>query len=282
MEPCTLWGKFLVEEREEWAFSEPQVRACMGQQPGALNSERALQPLPTTGLEEEAASQPDIQMASASWLLSDGAALTGDTMLLSGLVGAEQNLTQAAEADFCTDPARNKQEITAFAVSIEGECGSPPKLPCRHQRCFGHHHHAIDQVAGQVVVDIFPKERYVAAPELQQIPVEVGAPEPFEADKDEKGAVLKYTDTWLRTTSTERRECVSSLVGRALVTDSTPGSTSHAHFLAAMVADYVKEKSINFEPVFPGTPAHMGKSHRGSQHRASRRSRDARKHRCQS
>ena len=25
-----------------------------------------------------------------------------------------------------------------------------------------------------------------------------------------------------------------------------------------MVADYVKEKSINFEPVFPGTPAHMG------------------------
>ena len=168
MEPCTLWGKFLVEEREEWAFSEPQVRACMGQQPGALNSERALQPLPTTGLEEEAASQPDIQMASASWLLSDGAALTGDTMLLSGLVGAEQNLTQAAEADFCTDPARNKQEITAFAVSIEGECGSPPKLPCRHQRCFGHHHHAIDQVAGQVVVDIFPKERYVAAPELQQ------------------------------------------------------------------------------------------------------------------
>ena len=156
MDPCTLWGKFLVEEREEWAFSEPQVRACMGQQPGALNSERALQPLPTTGLEEEAASQPDIQMASASWLLSDGAALTGDTMLLSGLVGAEQNLTQAAEADFCTDPARNKQEITAFAVSIEGECGSPPKLPCRHQRCFGHHHHAIDQVAGQVVVDILP------------------------------------------------------------------------------------------------------------------------------
>ena len=95
-------------------------------------------------------------------------------------------------------------------------------------------------------------------PSCSKIPVEVGAPEPFEADKDEKDAVLKYTDTWLRTTSTERRECVSSLVGRALVTDSTPGSTSHAHFLAAMVADYVKEKSINFEPVFPGTPAHMG------------------------
>ena len=119
MEPCTLWGKFLVEEREEWAFSEPQVRACMGQQPGALNSERALQPLPTTGLEEEAAFQSDIQMASASWLLSDGAALTGDTMLLSGLVGAEQNLTQAAEAGFCTDPARNNRKLQPLQYRLK-------------------------------------------------------------------------------------------------------------------------------------------------------------------
>ena len=86
---------------------------------------------------------------------------------------------------------------------------------------------------------------------------------PFEGDKSDEVAVLKYTDAWLRTTSTERRECVSSLVGRVLVTDSTPGSISHAHFLAAMVADYVEEKNISLGPVFPGTRAHMDKIPQG-------------------
>ena len=66
---------------------------------------------------------------------------------------------------------------------------------------------------------------------------------PFEDDKSEEVAVLKYIDAWLRMTSTEQLECVSSLVGRVLVTDSMPGNISHAHFLAAMVADYVKEKN---------------------------------------
>ena len=45
---------------------------------------------------------------------------------------------------------------------------------------------------------------------------------PFEGDKSDEVAVLKYTDAWLRTASTERRECVSSLVGRVPITDSTP------------------------------------------------------------
>ena len=53
----------------------------MGQQPGALGSKRALQPLPTAGLEEEAAFQSGIQMANASWLPFDGVAFTRDTML---------------------------------------------------------------------------------------------------------------------------------------------------------------------------------------------------------
>ena len=74
---------------------------------------------------------------------------------------------------------------------------------------------------------------------------------PFEDDKSEEVAVLKYIDAWLRMTSTEQLECVSSLVGRVLVTDSMPGNISHAHFLAAMVADYVKEKNL------VGTPAHI-------------------------
>ena len=81
MEPCTLRGKSLLEERKECAFSEPQVRACMGQHPGALGSKRALQPPPTAGLEVEAAFQSGIQMANASWLPFDGVAFTRDTML---------------------------------------------------------------------------------------------------------------------------------------------------------------------------------------------------------
>ena len=80
---------------------------------------------------------------------------------------------------------------------------------------------------------------------------------PFEGDKNEEVAVLKYIDAWSRMTSIEQLEYVSSLVGRVLVTDSTPGNISHAHFLAAMVADYVKEKNVVLGPVFPGTPAHI-------------------------
>ena len=38
MELCTLWGKFFLGEREGYAFSGPQVRACGEQQPGALSS----------------------------------------------------------------------------------------------------------------------------------------------------------------------------------------------------------------------------------------------------
>ena len=69
--------------------------------------------------------------------------------VFSGLVGAGQNPTQEAEADLYADPSKDIQEITALAEAIEDECGSPPTLPCRHQRCSGHQHHGFDQVAGQ-------------------------------------------------------------------------------------------------------------------------------------
>ena len=55
---------------------------------------------------------------------------------------------------------------------------------------------------------------------------------------------MRYTNAWPRMTSTERLECVSSLVGRGLVTDSMTGKISHVHFLAAMVADYVKKNLV--------------------------------------
>ena len=78
MEPCTLWVKFLLEEREENPFSEPQVRTCMGQQPGALDSKRATQPLLSAGRGEEVAFQYDTRMAKSSWLPFDEVAFTED------------------------------------------------------------------------------------------------------------------------------------------------------------------------------------------------------------
>ena len=78
IEPCTLWGKFLLKEREEHAFSGPQVRACMRQQPGALSSRRAMQPLLAPGLGKEAAFQCGIRVASSSWLPFDEVAFTED------------------------------------------------------------------------------------------------------------------------------------------------------------------------------------------------------------
>ena len=73
--------------------------------------------------------------------------------VFSGLVGAEANPTQEAEAGLYTDPARNIQEIAAFDGTSEDECGPPPALPWRHQRCSGHQHHVLDQVAGQHTVN---------------------------------------------------------------------------------------------------------------------------------
>ena len=86
---------------------------------------------------------------------------------------------------------------------------------------------------------------------------------PFEGEDSQEVAVLKYIDAWLRKTDTERRECVSSLVGRVLITDSTPGSICHAHFLAAMVAYYVKLNNIILGPSFSSTPAHAGQNPQG-------------------
>ncbi len=68
---------------------------------------------------------------------------------------------------------------------------------------------------------------------------------PFEGDSpaagNEEVAAMRYMDAWLRTTSTERLECVSSLASRMLVTDSMLGNTSYVYFLAAMVADYIRK-----------------------------------------
>ena len=50
LEPCTLWGESLLEVREEYAFSGPQVRACMGHQSSTMSSKGALHPLPTQAL----------------------------------------------------------------------------------------------------------------------------------------------------------------------------------------------------------------------------------------
>ena len=86
-----------------------------------------------------------------------------ETRCVSVLVGTEQNLTQEAEEDFTQILQEIKGEITASAEAIKDEGVSPPTLPCRHQRCFDFHHHAIDQVARQVVADNLDSKRSIRA-----------------------------------------------------------------------------------------------------------------------
>ena len=99
MEPCTLRGKLLSGEREGYAFSGPQVRACREQQPSALSSKRALQPLLTTSLEQEAAFQPGIHMASASWLPFDEVTFTED-MMISAAWSVQNNAPEEQRRPF--------------------------------------------------------------------------------------------------------------------------------------------------------------------------------------
>ena len=84
MEPCTLWGggKSLLIGGEKYAFSGPQARACIGQQPGAPSSKKTMQPLLATGLGKETAFQNSIRMVNSSWLPCDEVAFT-EGMLFS-------------------------------------------------------------------------------------------------------------------------------------------------------------------------------------------------------
>ena len=140
MEPCTLWGKFLLEEREEYAFSGPQVRACMGQQPSALSSKGALQPLPTTGLEEEAACHSGIQMASASWLPFDEVAFTED--MTFSAAWAVQNKTSLR---------RQRHTFTQIPQGMNRRL--QPLQKRLKMSAFPHQHHLAD-INGALVITI--------------------------------------------------------------------------------------------------------------------------------
>ena len=78
----------------------------------------------------------------------------------------------------------------------------------------------------------------------QKLQAEAKFVNPFEGDILAAGTVMMYIDSWLRMTSTEQLECVSSLGGRVLITDSMPDNISHAHFLAAMVVDHAKKEKV--------------------------------------
>ena len=65
---------------EKYAFSGPQARACIGQQPGAQSSKKAMQPLLATGLGKETAFQYSIRMVNSSWLPCDEVAFTEDML----------------------------------------------------------------------------------------------------------------------------------------------------------------------------------------------------------
>ena len=102
-----------------------------------VDSKRALQPLLTTGLERRQHSN-----LASRWPVLHGSPSTRwpHRDIMFSAAWSVQNRTSQEQ---------RLQEIAAFAETIGDECGSPPTLPCRHQRCSGHHHHAFDQVAGQ-------------------------------------------------------------------------------------------------------------------------------------
>ena len=158
MEPGTLWGKFLLRRREEYAFSGPQVRACMRQQPGALSSKRAIQPLLATGLGKEAVFQCGVRMDNSSWPPFDKVAFTEDTLFSAAWSAQNRASPRGQRRVFTQDPAGDDQQVAAAAEPIEDECSSPPAQPWRHQRCSGHHHHGPDQVAGQHAANETPAE----------------------------------------------------------------------------------------------------------------------------
>ena len=71
MEPCTLWGKFLLIEREKYAFSGPQARACMGQQPGALSSKE-----PCNRCWQQTLAQRQYSNVASEWMIPRGSPST--------------------------------------------------------------------------------------------------------------------------------------------------------------------------------------------------------------
>ena len=81
MEPCTLWGKFLLREREEHASSGPQAKARMWQQPGTLNSESTMQPLLMTSLSGRSSNPMWHPMVNSSWLPCGEVTFTEDMVL---------------------------------------------------------------------------------------------------------------------------------------------------------------------------------------------------------
>ena len=151
-----LWGRFLLREREEYPLPGPQVWACMGQQPGALSSKKAMQPLLATGLVQEAAFQCGIQMTTLRGSPPRRSGFHRGHVVFSSLIGAEQRLTQWTEASFNAGPAGRDQQSAAAEKPIKRECSSPPAQPCVHQRCSGHHHHVCDQAAGQYAANKAP------------------------------------------------------------------------------------------------------------------------------
>ena len=118
IEPCTLWGKFLSGEREGYAFSGTQARACREQQPGALSSKRALQPLLTTGLEQEAAFQPGIHMAIASLLPFDEVTFTED-MMISAAWSVQNNAPEEQRRPFTQVLQRLDRRLQPLQKQLE-------------------------------------------------------------------------------------------------------------------------------------------------------------------
>ena len=150
MEPCTLWTKFLLKERGGALFSGPQIQACSGQQPGATNSKRAMQPLLETDLGNEVTFQRGTRMANTAWPPFDEGGLHRRHVVSSTLVDTVQTVTQRTEERAWQLLDRDGQEAATVAEAVEEVCSPPPTSQTwGHQRGAGHHPRVLGLVAGR-------------------------------------------------------------------------------------------------------------------------------------
>ena len=143
MESCTLWGKFLLKELEEGAFSGHQVRVCLGQQPGAPSSKGGMQPLLATGIViKEAASQCGVRLTSASQLPSDKVAFTED--MLSSAAWSAQNETTL------------RRQRRVFTQILQELCsGMQPPQEELKMEAVPHQHNFTDTNAALAIISMY-------------------------------------------------------------------------------------------------------------------------------
>ena len=98
-EPCNLWARFLAEGNSD-EFGAAQVTASLGQQPGVLNSKRALAPMLTTGMGKHATFLWGQQLCAEAHLPFDTTPATPDMRFLAEWAVATRGVAREQRSKF--------------------------------------------------------------------------------------------------------------------------------------------------------------------------------------